>query len=479
MGKSKGNKVIVRAVGMSSTSVTGSAYIVETPTGEKLLLDYGLYQSNHPYEDFKINSKKPDFKPEELTAIFITHSHADHLSRVPLLVKYGFTGNIYISDKTIDFLEPLLLDSAKIMERDSFMFSKKLGKNIEPLYNAEDVLNTLPRFRGVRYDDEIKITDNVSVVFTDAGHVFGSAQLSLFVRTPSNSIKKISFTGDLGSTTFDNPFVGEFKPIVKTNLLIGEATYNSPSRTVKKEQREKDLEKLESVIRETCLEKKSRVLIPVFAYSRTEIILYYLYKIFGNDPTFKIPIIIDSPLAVKLLKCFEDNLTGKDKEVFDEMLAWKNVKIIKEYEESAAVIKDLSPKVVLSSSGMLTQGRSTLYLQEMLPKKDCHIVLCGYQAEGTVGRKIKDGKYEEIKINGKMYKNNANLTVLTSFSGHMDCCSLLNYYTNIANNGAESILLVHSDENKVEFKKLLEERVSKIGKTTKIISANRDQVVRI
>ena len=96
-----------------------------------------------------------------------------------------------------------------------------------------------------------------------------------------------------------------------------------------------------------------------------------------------------------------------------------------------------------------------------------------------MGRKIKDGKYEEIKINGKMYKNNANLTVLTSFSGHMDCCSLLNYYTNIANNGAESILLVHSDENKVEFKKLLEERVSKIGKTTKIISANRDQVVRI
>ena len=140
MGKSKGNnKVIVRAVGMSSTSVTGSAYIVETPTGEKLLLDYGLYQSNHPYEYFKINSKKPDFKPEELTAIFISHAHADHLSRVPLLVKYGFTGNIYISDKTIDFLEPLLLDSAKIMERDSFMFSKKLGKNIEPLYNAEDV----------------------------------------------------------------------------------------------------------------------------------------------------------------------------------------------------------------------------------------------------------------------------------------------------------------------------------------------------
>ena len=479
MGKSKGNKVIVRCVGKSAESVTGSMYLIQCETGERILIDAGLYQSNNLLEDYRINNRKFDFKPSEITAVILTHLHIDHTGLVGRLVKEGLQCNIYINYKAVDFLEHMLTDSAKIMARDAVILSKKSSTSVQPIYSQEDVENTLKLVRGVKNGEEIRITDNVSFKLQDAGHVIASSQISVYVKTLSGSIKKVCFSGDLSNTILPQPFCEKFDPIIKCNAFFGECTYNSPDRSVKKEQREKDLEKLESIIRDTCLEKKGKTLLPVFSLQRVETMLYYIWNIFKNDPTFNVPVIIDSPLAIKLLKCYEDNLSGEEGLLFSEMLQWKNLRLVESYEESAALIRDESAKVILSSSGMLTKGRSILHLENILPMKNSHIILCGYQAPNTIGRKIKENKYDEIKINGKYYKNNAGITSLTSFSSHMQYRELQGYYLSLANNGCSTIVLVHSDSNKIEFKKSLEEKISKIGKTTKVIAATKDQVVRI
>ena len=480
MGKSKGNnKVIVRCVGKSAEEVTGSAYLVDTGQ-EKILIDCGIYQSNNLLEDYRINNRKFDFKPSELTAVLVTHCHMDHLGLVCRLVKEGFKSNIYMNYKILDFCEPMLMDCAKIMSRDALLLSKKSGQTVNPIYTESDVTETLTRFRGIKHGEEVKISDNITAVFCNAGHIFASSQISLYVKTESGNVKKLSFSGDLGNTLLKQPFCEKFEPIVKTNVMFGETTYNSSDRSIKKGQREKDLEKLESVIRETCLEKKGKCLIPSFALGRVQSMLYYIYQIFGSDPTFKIPVVIDSPLAVKLTRCYEDNLSEEeDGLLFSEILQWKNLRIIESYEESAALIKDESPKVILSSSGMLTQGRSILHLQDILPRKNSHIILCGFMAPGTIGHKIKNNLYDEIKVNGKYYKNNASITALTSFSSHMQHSQLLSYYANLANNNCSTIVLVHGDSNKIEFKKELEERIAKMGKTCKVVAATKNQVVRI
>lgn len=480
MSKKKTDKVTVRCVGMSSTDVTGSGYLVECPTGEKVLLDLGIYQSSKPYEDYKINKRKFDFKSSEITAVIISHINADHYCLLPKFVHEGGNCNIYISSETVDFVKPMLEDSAKILERDVQAFERKFKREHKPVYTFEDVENTLPLFRGCTKNEIHYISENVWFKLIDAGHIFGSCQIELYIKLPSGIVRKICYSGDLGNTLFEQPFVEPMQNIIKCNMFIGETTYNDPKRSVKKGQREKDIEVIKNVITQTCIDKKGIVLIPTFALQRTETMLYTLWNIFKDDKDFNIPIIVDSPLAVNLLDCFNNNLIGEWKEKFDEMMSWKNIKIIRTVEESMTCVADDSPKIVCSSSGMLTQGRSILYLKKILPRSNCAILTCGYMAEGGIGWKIKNCPTQKtITIDQKAYANRCDIKCLDSFSSHMQYEQLMNYYTNLANNGCDVIWLVHGDKRKNEFKKELEEKISKICKTTKIVATNRDTVARI
>lgn len=479
MSKKK-DKVTVRCVGMSSCEVTGSGYLVECPTGEKILLDCGIYQSSKPYEDYKINKRKFDFKPSELNAVIISHANADHFCLLPKLVHDGADCDIFIAAENVDFMKPMLEDSAKIMERDVQAFNRKLKREHSPVYTLDDVADTFPLFRGCTKNEYHYISENVWFELLDAGHIFGSCQIVLYIKLPSGSIRKIAYSGDIGNSLFEQPFVAPIQNVTKCNMYIGECTYNDPLRSVKKKQRAIDVEKMKDVIEQTCIDRKGIVLIPTFALQRTETILYTLWNIFKDDENFNIPIVIDSPLAVALLDCFRDNLEGEWKEKFDEMMRWKNIRIIRTVEESMACVADDSPKVVCSSSGMLTQGRSIMYLKKILPRSNCAILTCGYMAEGGIGWKIKNCPTQKtITIDQKAYANRCDIKCLDSFSSHAQYEQLMNYYTNLANNGCDVIWLVHGDKRKLEFKKELEERISKILKTTKIVATNRDTVARI
>ena len=465
---------------MSSCDVTGSSYLIECPTGEKILLDCGIYQTSKPYEDYKINRRKFDFKPSELTAVIISHINADHYALLPKLVHDGAHCNFYISAETIDFVRPMLEDSAKIFERDVQAFNRKFKREHIPVYNFDDVENSLKYFRGCSKNEEHYITENVRFKFINAGHIFGSCQIELYIKLPSGVIKKIAYSGDLGNILFEQPFVEELSPVVKCSMFIGETTYNDKRRSVKKDQRKKDIETIKNVITQTCVDQKGIVLIPTFALQRTETMMYTLWNIFKDDKEFNIPIIVDSPLAVKLLDCFRNNLEGYWLEEFNRMMSWKNIKVIRTVEESIACVADDSPKIVCSSSGMLTQGRSILYLKKILPRSNCSILTCGYMAEGGIGWKIKNNPSQKtITIDQKPYYNRCDIKCLDSFSSHMQFEDLQNYYTNLANNGCDVIWLVHGDKNKIKFKEELENRISKISKTTKVVATNKDTVARI
>lgn len=480
MGKKNKDKIVVRCVGMSSCEVTGSSYLVETPTGEKILIDAGIYQNSKPYEDYKINKRKFDYKPSDLTAIIISHANADHFAMLPKIFHDGANCNIYIAEENIDFMRPMLEDSAKILERDCQFFNRKFQKEHIPIYDLGDVENTLPHFKGCTKNEDHYITDNVWFRLIDAGHIFGSCQIELYIKLPSGVIKKIGYSGDLGNILFEQPFVPDFTPISKCNMFIGETTYNNPLRSAKKGDREKDIEVIKDVIEQTCIQNKGIVLIPTFALQRTETMLYMLWSIFKDDENFKIPIIVDSPLAVKLLDCYLNNLQGEWLDILNQILAWKNVKILRTVEDSMACVANDSPKIICSSSGMLTQGRSVLYLKKILPRSNCTILTCGYMAEGSIGYKIKNFPSQKtITIDQKAYLNRCGIKCLDSFSSHMQYNNLLNYYTNIANNGCDIIWLVHGDKGKIQFKEELDKRINKIFKTTKVVATNKDTVARI
>lgn len=478
--KKKKDKITVKCVNTASTEVTGSGYLIECPTGEKILLDCGIYQSSKPYEDYKINKRKFTFKPSELSCVIISHANADHFALLPKLIKDGANCHIYISQESLDFMQPMLEDSVKIMERDIMAFDRKLQRKHFPIYTMDDVNATLPLFRGCEKNREYYISENVWFKLISAGHIFGSCQIELFIKLPSGSVKKIGYSGDLGNTIFEQPFVDNIEYMTKCSMFIGETTYNDAKRSVKKDQRKKDIEMIKNVITQTCIENHGIVLIPTFALQRTETMLYILWQIFKDDKDFNIPIIVDSPLAVKLLDCFSNNLKDECKKTFDKMMQWKNIKIIRTVEDSIACVADESPKVVCSSSGMLTCGRSIMYLKKILPRRNCSILTCGYMAEGGIGWKIKNNPTQKtITIDQKPYPNRCDIKNLTSFSSHMQYEQLMNYYVNLSNNGCEMIWLVHGNKGKIKFKENLEDRIKNISKTTKIIATNKDTVARI
>jgi metallo-beta-lactamase family protein len=475
----KKSKIQIRFLGRSSTEVTGSIILVECPTGEKILLDCGLYQNSNLLDSYKINTQKLDIKPSEITFMAISHLNIDHLGLVPKLFADGADCPVYMYYQNIEFVPIMLEDSAKIMDRDAVTLTRRYKKDYLPIYNQCNVDKAVSHLKGCAKNEIIQITPNVGLKFIPAGHIFGSTQIMLYIKSPSGYIDTIGYSGDIGNIIFDQPFVEEFEPITKCGVYIGECTYNDPLRSAKKENRNKDLEIIESVIRQTIYNKGS-VLIPCFALQRMETMLYTLWSIFHNDETFTTQIVIDSPLAVKLLDTFEENLEDGDAKLLKMILSWKNIKVVRTIEESQACVEDGHAKIICSSSGMLTQGRSILYLKKILPNPKSSIITCGYMAEGSLGWKIKNmSNQKTITIDNKSYPNRCSIHSLKSFSSHMQFEQLISYYTNLANNGCQSICLVHGDNGKLNFKKALEENIRRIGKTTKVVAVNSDTVTRL
>lgn len=414
------------------------------------------------------------FKPKKVDMVIIGHNHCDHIGLIPMLFARGNRDVKIITPKdTTCILKEMWSDTAYINERDAESLNRKGDRMYTPLYTQDEVNLALQNVVEIEIGSIVNIDENVAIRYTPAGHILRSCQTELFINGGSHT-RKILFTSDLGNKMIEDKkiFVEKFKPVSGAQICIGESTYGSRKGSMTKKDIELDRLKMKTVIEQYCIDSKHRVLIPTFSLDRMPFILWELYKMYGQDDSFTVPILVDSPLANRLLDCYSSILTGEVKESFDDMMAWKNIRRIITPEDSKAAIADKGAKIICSSSGMLSAGRSVKWVQSVLPNENDCLLFIGYAGIDTLAGRIKQGSTQKtININGKPYKNKCNLIDLHSFSSHIQRDDLVNYYKSL---NCEKIVLVHGElKARLELKEDLEKAISDCCKSTRVIIANK------
>ena len=447
----------------ATKTVTGSNFLVET-NKSKFLVDCGMYQGHGEieeknYDDFLFNIDEIDF-------MLLTHAHIDHSGRIPKLYKQGYRKPIYAQKATCDLCTIMLPDSGHIQEMESEWKNKKrIRKGLkpyEPMYTAQDAIDCLEVFKPVRYDEIVDITEDIKVRFNDAGHMLGSSIIEIWVREDGKETKAV-FTGDLGNN--DIPLLASPTMIETADYLVMESTYGNRLHI-----RNDDKAKIFlNVVYET-LERNGTVVIPTFAVGRTQEILYELNKIKENtsDEEFMkkynklmhAPVYVDSPLAVSATEIFRKNTELFDDEVKEKMesgdnpLEFPGLRFTKTVEESKALNEDNTPSIILSASGMCEVGRIKHHLKHNIWNPNSTILFVGYQAPGTLGRKIVDGD-KKVRIFGEEFSVNARIEYIEGYSGHADQEWLLNFVYSFYDK-PKHIFLVHGEE---EGQEVLKEKI--------------------
>lgn len=444
--------------------VTGSNYLVDTGK-YKILVDCGMFQGNAELE--RKNFEEFPYNPEEIDVLFLTHAHIDHSGRIPKLVKDGFRGRIIATNPTYDLCKIMLKDSAKIQESDVEWENRKrkrAGKPaVEPLYTMGDAENSLNYFEPYFYDQKIKVNDDIQIRFKDAGHILGSAILELWVKEKEEDLK-IVFSGDLGMP--DRPIIKSPEYIDEADYLVIESTYGNRNH----ESFEQSSDQLIDIINKTAL-RGGTVIIPSFAVGRTQELIYQLNKYYEYNKELeeymRIPIYVDSPMAIDATEAFKRNSSSFDDEARDLILKgdnpfqFSNLRYTRTTEESMALNKFQFPKVIISSSGMATAGRVRHHLKHNLWDTRNSLVFVGYQANGTLGRILQDG-VKNVKILGEEIKVGAEIYSLEGFSAHADQNMLLDWIGRFERK-PRKVFIVHGEEEESEALSTLIEHLYKIN----------------
>lgn len=468
MGKGK-NKIRVSFPGYNAFQVTGSMTLIDTAS-LRILVEAGLVQGGSTLEDWRANTRRLPFKPSEIDFIFIGHAHADHMLLIPRLYAMGCKARIIAPVGTKRLFDIMSADSAYIIERDAEQLTRTYGKKFHPYYTADDAQAASSFIEEHDFNVKINVRDDLAFRFIPSGHLLNAAQIELWVKSGNHSAK-IGYTSDLGSR-IPRRFINVFQPLDRCNLLIGECTYARELRPVTSKDRDKDLEKLKSIVQYVCVENHGRVLIPVFALDRAQNMAGFLFDLFGHDDSFTTPVLIDSPLALKMFDYMRTAASDEDRSFIEDMLSWSNLHLVESYEESHAWMESGRSCVVLSSAGMLTAGRSRRWATALIPDPRSHILFCGFSVENSLAGKLKSNSDKRsISIDGRKYRCRCGITDLHSFSGHMNRDGLLDYYSSIE---ADKIALVHGEyEAKVEFAHELQDAITDKGKSGRVICVNR------
>lgn len=474
MGKKTKEKISVKFCGGNSWDVTGSCIYIETPN-RKILLECGLWQSTgSTLENWKINARKFEFRPNKLDYVFSCDRHVDHTGLIPRLYASGAICPIIAPRGSKPIAEILMRDSARIIASDAASLSEKLGREYVPFYLDSDV-DTALKFWG-EYDDEVhRLDEFVKFKFTPSGHIPFARQLELWI-TEGNITKKIVYTSDLGNIHIAKPYTKPYHSVLggRADIVIAESTYAHELRIANKTARKKDVEKIRSVVQETCVDKKKRILIPSFALARTQEILTVLYDLF-HEEEFDLPVYVDSPMAQKISSAYLETLEGGSLEKWKEVLTWENLHFVGDYIESRELRDSGRPCIVIASSGFMVAGRSVAWCASLLPHSEDRIVTIGYAPPGSMAYTIKQGEQKTISITGKRYANRCQVTNLTSFSSHIQRDSMISEYGRV---DAEKLFLVHGDmDGRKSIKPEIEARLSKNGLATKVILAEKNMEI--
>lgn len=461
------NNIKVECLGKSASEVTQSIYQL-TALGKRIILDYGLYQCSSPVDSYKVNhSVIKEIDPKKIDYIIISHSNIDHCGALPVLYGRGCTAPIYVARGNKAIIRLMLYDSAKIMESDS----KKLeasGMNACPLYGPAEIERCLTFMFERDFDEEFSLCHGIMCEFTHAGHIVASAQIRLTFNF-DGLVKRVHYTGDIGSPYIGKYYVHRLEAPDKCDLLIGECTYSGEKRKHSLKDREKDLEKIEAIIGRLAESGKGKILIPVFALDRLQMMLTLVHDIYERRG-FEIPVVVDTPLGASICDIWGD-VIEEDQDAWDSVLDWHKLYFTGDFEDSKSWRESDRPAVVLASSGMCTNGRSVAWVKKLLPDADSHVIFCGYSAEDTIAQKIKDDKDNRfIKIDGQILANKCGITILNSFSSHACREELMSVYRKAQYN---RLVLVHSDfDSKCVFAEELRGHLADDGRTSRVVTAN-------
>lgn len=444
----------------AAREVTGSCHLIQLENGYNIVLDCGLFQGRHKEMD-EVN-KKWYFDPADIDCMILSHAHIDHSGRIPKFVKDGFKGTIHSTHATRDLCAVMLLDSAKIQEREAEYANKRLRKRKKnaktedfavPLYTSEDVTPALERFTSYSYERWFRVSKDVEVLFRDAGHILGSASVTIRVKE-NGETKTIGFTGDIGRP--NRPILRDPKPMPEVDYLICESTYGDKEHMGRPDEREKLLD----VIKTACVDKKGKLIIPAFSVGRTQEIVHMMDQMATEGLLPRIPVYVDSPLAINATQVFAGHPECYDNEMYEYLLTddnpfgFANLKYIQKVEESKKLNTNNDPCIIVSSSGMMNAGRVKHHLYNNIEDPKNTLLIVGYCSPQTPGGQLRAGK-KEIKLFGDEMKVNMDVKIMDSFSAHADKSEIIQFIDNQKKN-LSKLFLVHGNyDSQQAFKYLL------------------------
>ena len=434
--------------------VTGSMHQLDVD-GERFLLDCGLYQGRRS-EARKRNRELP-FPADSVNAVLLSHAHIDHSGNLPSLVRNGFGGPIYTTPATIDLCDKMLRDSAHIQEKDAEFLNRRRSRRrridpnldpeaAEPIYTMEDAERTIPLFRGVDYKTPTILSERLSYESYDAGHMLGSSSVVLHLRSGRDPVR-LAFSGDIGRPGL--PIIRDPQTPPPVDYLIMESTYGGRLHRSGHDVRQK----LAEVVRRT-FERGGKLIVPAFAVGRTQQLVLLLHELTHEKLIPDAPIFIDSPLAVNVTEVFRAHPECYDAAAREYLLdqrdpfAFGRLRYVRDVEESKALNDIPYPFIVIAASGMCEAGRVLHHLRRHIPDPRNTVLITGYQAEHTLGRRLLEGR-REVSIFGDPTPLRAEVEKLNELSGHADQSELLAWLKPLAG-GLKRIFLVHGEPSQSE-----------------------------
>jgi metallo-beta-lactamase family protein len=436
-------------------TVTGSSFIVKGD-GYSVMVDCGMFQGSQSLRNR--NTMDLVYAPGDIGALLLTHAHIDHSGLIPRLVKRGFSGSIFATDATVDLCSIMLPDSAHVQEMDIEWINKKnkkMGKEqVDPLYTMDDAEACLKFFVPVKYGDTVQVLPNVRARFRDEGHILGSSFIEMWVEENGRTVK-ILFSGDIGSR--EQALIRDPEKPEEADVLLIESTYGDRAH----KNRTDTYAEFKNIIVESH-NNKGNIVIPSFAVERTQEIIYTLGRLFKSGVIPRIPVYIDSPLAISATEVFKKHRGLFDDEMQqllmsgENPLEFPNLFYTKTSEESKGLNEEKGA-IIISASGMCTAGRIKYHLQNNLYKPESSVIFVGYQAEGTLGRRLVDGA-KMVKVYGDDVVVRAKIHTLGGFSGHADMNGLIDWLSSIKSDNLK-VFIVHGEEKaSINLSRLIEEK---------------------
>ncbi len=423
--------------------VTGSKHLLTTNNGTKILIDCGLFQGRRA--ESRKKNREFSIDPSSLDAAVLGHAHIDHSGNLPNLAKQGYRGTVYATAPTDALCHYMLPDSAYLQEKDAEFINKKNRKHglppIEPLYTIADALDAIRLIHPYNLDKWIRIADDVEIKFVEAGHILGAA-LTMFRITENGKKIKLAYIVDLGRKNL--PLLRDPKQIRNIDYAIMESTYGNRLH----EPIEKAKKLLSDTINRTY-QRGGKIIIPSFAVERTQELLYFIHELEGEGQIPKIPIFIDSPLAVNVTEVFThfvnwfDDETKRFYDRGDDPFAFAQVEYVRSVDRSKELNNLTTPAIIISASGMAEAGRILHHLMNNIGSDRNTIMIVGFMAQNTLGRRLADG-WKEVSIFGDKYKVKADVVVSHAFSAHADKNELLEYARKLGK--VKKMFIVHGEE---------------------------------